>query len=215
MNSEAVLQEEAVARLYEFGKVSDAEGYLERTFLGPASIRPQPEPVRCSSRVLCRTSVFFLVCVLFRLIGHLRIMHLDLARVFQAESDVESVLEEHLHIRRHLRIISHRSRVFILFALMLVIASHVASLLSTTRSRADVNMFTASELALCSITVATGLLELFWGATKINKAQATTCLAAKWHVCATIDSFESSEPENPRTRISYPRVPLLYSHATF
>ncbi|RVX02720.1 Allantoate deiminase 2 [Vitis vinifera] len=34
-----VLREEAVARLYELGKVSDAEGYLERTFLSPASIR--------------------------------------------------------------------------------------------------------------------------------------------------------------------------------
>nr|XP_043607742.1 allantoate deiminase 2 [Erigeron canadensis] len=34
-----ILREEAVARLYELGKVSDADGYLERTFLSPASIR--------------------------------------------------------------------------------------------------------------------------------------------------------------------------------
>ena len=98
---------------------------------------------------LYRTSVFFLVCVLFRLICHLQILRLqDFARVFQAESDVESVLREHLRIRRHLRIISHRNRVFILFALMFVTASQFASLLSTTRSRADVNMFTAGELAV-------------------------------------------------------------------
>lgn len=156
---------------------------------------------------LYRTSVFFLVCVLFRLICHLQILRLqDFARVFQAESDVESVLKEHLRIRRHLRIISHRNRVFILFALMFVTASQFASLLSTTRSRADVNMFTAGELALCSITLVTGLLVLFRGATKItHKAQAITCLAAKWHVCATIDSFESNEPESPRIQIPCPR----------
>ncbi|KAF5729231.1 allantoate deiminase isoform X2 [Tripterygium wilfordii] len=36
---EEVLKSEAVARLYELGKVSDADDYLERTFLSPASVR--------------------------------------------------------------------------------------------------------------------------------------------------------------------------------
>ncbi|XAR59409.1 Allantoate deiminase [Bertholletia excelsa] len=34
-----VLRDEAVARLQELGKVSDADGYLERTYMSPASIR--------------------------------------------------------------------------------------------------------------------------------------------------------------------------------
>ncbi|KAI6704233.1 hypothetical protein NL676_013369 [Syzygium grande] len=34
-----ILRDEAVARLNELGKVSDAEGYLERTFMSPASVR--------------------------------------------------------------------------------------------------------------------------------------------------------------------------------
>ncbi|KAL4576820.1 hypothetical protein LXL04_012920 [Taraxacum kok-saghyz] len=34
-----ILRDEAVARLYELGKVSDGDGFLERTFLSPASIR--------------------------------------------------------------------------------------------------------------------------------------------------------------------------------
>ncbi|KAI7751442.1 hypothetical protein M8C21_022925 [Ambrosia artemisiifolia] len=34
-----ILRDEAVARLYQLGKVSDADGYLERTFLSPASVR--------------------------------------------------------------------------------------------------------------------------------------------------------------------------------
>ncbi|EOX96850.1 PREDICTED: allantoate deiminase [Theobroma cacao] len=34
-----ILRNEAVARLNELGKVSDADGYLERTFMSPASVR--------------------------------------------------------------------------------------------------------------------------------------------------------------------------------
>lgn len=34
-----ILRDEAVARLNELGKVSDAEAYLERTFMSPASVR--------------------------------------------------------------------------------------------------------------------------------------------------------------------------------
>ncbi|OMO91902.1 Peptidase M20 [Corchorus olitorius] len=34
-----ILRDEAVARLNELGKVSDADGYLERTFMSPASVR--------------------------------------------------------------------------------------------------------------------------------------------------------------------------------
>jgi hypothetical protein len=34
-----ILRDETVLRLKELGKISDGEGYLERTFLSPASIR--------------------------------------------------------------------------------------------------------------------------------------------------------------------------------
>lgn len=34
-----ILKEEAVTRLDELGKVSDANGYLQRTFMSPASVR--------------------------------------------------------------------------------------------------------------------------------------------------------------------------------
>nr|CAB3468669.1 unnamed protein product [Digitaria exilis] len=34
-----ILRDETVLRLAELGKISDGEGYLERTFLSPASIR--------------------------------------------------------------------------------------------------------------------------------------------------------------------------------
>ncbi|KAK6154448.1 hypothetical protein DH2020_008696 [Rehmannia glutinosa] len=101
-----------------------------------------------------RTVVFFLVCVLFRLICCLQILRLqDFAQVFQVDSDVESVLREHLRIRRHLRIISHRYRLFILWALIFITASQFASLLMTTRSYADVNVYHTGELAVCNLVI--------------------------------------------------------------
>lgn len=54
----------------------------------------------------------------------------------------------------------------------------------------------ASLVQLCSITLVTGLLILLRSATKItHKAQAVTCFAAKWHVCATLDSFDTTTSE--------------------
>ncbi|KAL5729793.1 hypothetical protein ACHQM5_002693 [Ranunculus cassubicifolius] len=98
---------------------------------------------------LYRTSIFFLVCVLFRLICYLQILRLqDFAKVFQEASDVESVLKEHLRIRRHLRIISHRYRAFILSCLVIITASQLASLLNTTKPFADVSIYRTGELAV-------------------------------------------------------------------
>lgn len=98
---------------------------------------------------LYRTSIFFLVCVLFRLICYLQILRLeDFAQVFDRESDVGSILIEHLSIRRNLRIISHRFRVFVLLALVLVTISQLASLVVTTKSDDVVTIYNAGELAV-------------------------------------------------------------------
>ncbi|KAL5729792.1 hypothetical protein ACHQM5_002692 [Ranunculus cassubicifolius] len=150
---------------------------------------------------LYRTSIFFFVCILFRLICYLQILRLqNFAIVFQEESDVESVLKEHLRIRNHLRVISHRFRSFLLCSLFIVTASQLMSLLNTTRPNADVSIYRAGELALCSMTLMAGLIILIRSATKItHKAQSITCLAAKWHVCATIDSFDITDCETPTT----------------
>ncbi|XWS51822.1 hypothetical protein CRYUN_Cryun11dG0015400 [Craigia yunnanensis] len=150
---------------------------------------------------LYRTTVFFLVCVLFRLICNLQVLRLqDFAQVFQVDYDVGSVLSEHLRIRRHLRIISHRYRAFILWCLILVTGSQFTSLLITTKANSELNIYKAGELAMCSITLLTGLCILLRSATKItHKAQSVTCLASKWHVCATLDSFDANDGETPRT----------------
>lgn len=99
-----------------------------------------------------RTAIFFLVCVLFRLICYLQILRLqDFALVFQEESEVAAVLSEHLRIRRQLMVISHRFRKFIIAGLVLVTASQLAALLLTTRSHAEVNLFNTGELAVSSL----------------------------------------------------------------
>ncbi|XP_015582109.1 uncharacterized protein LOC8269016 [Ricinus communis] len=178
-----------------------ASGASQIPFLGNVILS---DTVACIMELcswLYRTTIIFLVCVLFHLICHLQILRLqDFAQVFQVDSDVESVLSEHLRIKRHLRIISHRYRAFVLWALILATGSQFASLLITTKSGAVVDVYRAGELALCSITLVTGLLIILRSATKItHKAQSVTSLAAKWHICATLDTFDSTEGETPRT----------------
>ncbi|KAI3466531.1 hypothetical protein Pfo_023194 [Paulownia fortunei] len=152
---------------------------------------------------LYRTSICFLVCLLFRLTCYLQILRLeDYAKVFERESDVASILIEHLRIRRNLRVISHRFRLFILSTLILVTMSQFISLLVTTEPSSKINISTAGELALCSITLVTGLFICLRSAAKItHKAQAITSLAAKWHACATISSFDELDDETPTAQI--------------
>ncbi|XP_047307257.1 uncharacterized protein LOC124910631 isoform X1 [Impatiens glandulifera] len=185
-----------------------ASGVNEIPFLGNAIVS---DIVACTVELcswLYRTVVFFLVCILFRLICCLQILRLqDFAKVFQSDSsDVELVLKEHLRIRRYLKIISHRYRLFIVSALIIVTISQFASLLLTTRSGSEVNIYKAGEIALCSINLLTGLIIILRSATRItHKAQAITSLAAKWHVCSTIDSYENAESETPVAIINHNR----------
>ncbi|KAK3423916.1 hypothetical protein EUGRSUZ_F00658 [Eucalyptus grandis] len=186
-----------------------ASGASQIPFLGNVYLS---DTVACIMELcswLYRTMVIFLVCVLFRLICSLQILRLqDFPQLFQVDTDVASVLSEHHKIRRHLRIISHRYRAFILWALVLVTGSQFASLLVTTKSTADVNIYRAGELALCSMTLVAALLILLRSATKItHKAQSVTCLAAKWHICATLgDSFEANDGETPVAQAAHGQV---------
>ena len=126
-----------------------ASGASQIPFLGHVVVS---DVVACIMEIcswLYRTTVIFLVCVLFRLNCHLQILRLqDFATVFHVDSDVGSVLSEHLRIRRHLRIISHRFRAFILLSLILVTGSQFASLLISTKANSELNFFKAGELAV-------------------------------------------------------------------
>ncbi|TYI04347.1 hypothetical protein ES332_A10G011000v1 [Gossypium tomentosum] len=77
----------------------------------------------------------------------------------------------------------------------------------TTRTTTAVNIYEVGELALCSISLVTGLFICLRSATKItHRAQAITGLAAKWHVCATINSFDEADGETPMAQIVSPQM---------
>ena len=58
-------------------------------------------------------------------------------------------------------------------------------------------------LQLVAITLVSGLYILLRSATKItHKAQSTTSLAAKWHICATISSFDNIDGETPTAPVA-------------
>ncbi|PWA38201.1 hypothetical protein CTI12_AA582990 [Artemisia annua] len=164
---------------------------------------------------LYRTSLFLLVCALFKLVCSLQILRLeDFAHVFDKLSDVGPILVEHLTIKRNLRVISHRFRAFISLTLILVTASQFASLLVTTMEGSIVNTSTTGELALCSITLVFGLYICQRSAAKItHKAQSLTSLVTKWHMCATINSFVdtgTTDDETPKANFT-PRMVELHS----
>jgi len=99
-----------------------------------------------------RVALFFMVCVLFRVICYLQILRMaGFAREFGRFADVATVLQHHRRIREQLRKISHRYRKFIVCSLILVSASQFAALLSTTRPHAVVNLATAGELAVSKL----------------------------------------------------------------
>lgn len=69
-------------------------------------------------------------------------------------------------------------------------------------------------MQLCSMSLLAGLMIILRSATRItHKAQAVTSLAAKWHVCATIDSFDSVEADaTPPAQVGqYPSFPGVTS----
>ncbi|CAA0396113.1 unnamed protein product [Arabidopsis thaliana] len=160
---------------------------------------------------LYRNSLFIIVCILYKITCHLQTLRLDdFARCFASEiTDVRSALGEHQKIRRNLRIVSHRFRRFILLSLILVTATQFMALLTTTRASVAVNIYEVGELALCSLSLVTGVFICLRSATKItHKAQSVTSLAAKWNVCATVDSFDHLDGETPTGSIIESQVSL-------
>lgn len=79
--------------------------------------------------------------------------------------------------------------------------SQLAFLLLTTKPNSDLSIIKTVELVLCSMTLVAGLMIILRSATKItHRAQGITSLAATWHACATIDSYDvTSEAQIPRS----------------
>ncbi|CAN6921404.1 unnamed protein product, partial [Brassica oleracea] len=180
---------EATYRIWWYISGSDQIPYLINPLLSNV--------IACTLQLsswLYRNAIFITVCILYQITCHLQTLRLnDFARCFASEiTDVGAALAEHQKIRRNLRIVSHRFRRFILLSLILVTGTQFMALLTTTRASVAVNIYEVGELALCSLILVTGVFICLRSATKItHKAQSVTSLAAKWNVCATVDSFEN------------------------
>lgn len=60
------------------------------------------------------------------------------------------------------------------------------------------------------MTLVAGLFICLRSAAKItHRAQAITCLAAKWHASSTINSFDDVDDDIPRPRIVAPRMDYI------
>ena len=136
---------------------------------------------------LYRTSVFLFVCVLFRLMCSLQILRLrSYYKLLETTSQVSTILKEHMKLCNQLTTISHRFRVFLIFALFTITLSQLSSLFQILLSAKTINFFRAGDLAVCSLVQLTGLALCLQGAAKItHKAQHIVASVSKWHALAT------------------------------
>ncbi|CAA7019665.1 unnamed protein product [Microthlaspi erraticum] len=162
---------------------------------------------------LYRISLFITACIFYQIVCHLQILRLDeFARCFASEiTDFSSTLAEHLKIRRELKIVSHRFRRFILLSLTFVTATQFMALLTTIRASVPFNIYQAGELALCSMSLVSGLFICLRSATQMtHKAQSLASIATKWNVCATMDTFDDlDDGETPKCSTSSQHVQIL------
>jgi hypothetical protein len=156
---------------------------------------------------LYRTSVFLFMCVLFRLMCSLQVLRLKgYNKLLESTSEVSIILKEHMKLRNQLTTISHRFRLFLIFALFTIILSQLSSLFQILLSAKDINFFRAGDLAVCSLVQLTGMVLCLQGAAKItHKAQHIVAAVSKWHALATC----SPGSLMGRGRVYGPSHPLL------
>lgn len=165
---------------------------------------------------LYRTSVFLFMCVLFRLMCSLQVLRLrGYFKLLEQTSEVSTILKEHMKIRNQLTTISHRFRVFLIFALFSIILSQLSSLFEILLTAKTINFFRSGDLALCSLVHLTGLVLCLQGAAKItHKAQHIVASVSKWHALATCSPGSVLERSSSNTMKVYgPAHPLLHNRS--
>lgn len=95
---------DSVYKIWWFTTVGDQIPYLYNMYLTKSVVC-----ILLLCAWLYRTSICYLVCILFRLTCYLQLLKLEnYSQVFEGESDVALILARHLRLRRNLRVISHR-----------------------------------------------------------------------------------------------------------
>ncbi|ERN13650.1 hypothetical protein AMTR_s00049p00104840 [Amborella trichopoda] len=142
------------------------------------------------------TAIFLSSCVLFNLVCNLQVIHFeDYGKLLERDLDVLVFLKEHLRLCYQLSKISHRFRIYLLLALLVVTASQSWSLFQTTGYTRTVNFINAGDLAVSSVVQVVGIILCLQAATRIShRAQGISSVACKWHALVTCTSTDMTLP---------------------
>ncbi|XP_043703880.1 uncharacterized protein LOC122653976 [Telopea speciosissima] len=141
------------------------------------------------------TTISLSACLLFNLVCNLQVIHLDnYGKLLERDSDVSVFIEEHLRLRHHLSKISHRFRIFLLLACLIVTASQVVTLFWVTGSSGIINFINGGDFAVASIVQVVGIVLCLNAAAKISsRVQGIVSVACRWHALVTCNSTDASE----------------------
>ncbi|KAJ4783511.1 hypothetical protein LUZ62_034757 [Rhynchospora pubera] len=135
-----------------------------------------------------RTTVFLLVCVLFRLTCELQILRFEgLYEMFKVDrSEVEwaeVIFKEHGRIKMQLLETSHRYRAFLIACMVAITVSQLGTLILVLSSKAPKDFCNTGDLLVCSVVQLSGFVMCLFGAARItHRAQRVVSIASKWHI---------------------------------
>uniref|UniRef100_A0A0C9RYS6 TSA: Wollemia nobilis Ref_Wollemi_Transcript_2398_1635 transcribed RNA sequence n=1 Tax=Wollemia nobilis TaxID=56998 RepID=A0A0C9RYS6_9CONI len=144
------------------------------------------------------TTVFMSACVLFNLVCKLQIVRVeDYARLLEGASDVSVFLKEHMYLRYQLYKISHRFRIYILVAFVVVTGSQFMTLFEATFYSGKINFINAGDFLVSSAVQLVGVALCLRAAAKTtHKSQRIASIASQWHALATCNSSDVSESKD-------------------
>lgn len=144
------------------------------------------------------TGIFLFGCVLFNLVCSMQIVHVeDYVRLLEGTSDVSLFLKEHMQLRYQLYKISHRFRIFLLLAFLVVTGSQFMTLFETTYYSGTINFINAGDFLVSSIVQVVGVILCLRAAAKTtNRARGIASAASQWHAWATCNSSDAIESKD-------------------
>lgn len=144
------------------------------------------------------TAIFLFACILFNLVCSMQIVHVeDYMRLLEGTSDVSVFLKEHMQLRYQLYKISHRFRVFLLLAFLVVTGSQFMTLFETTYYSGSINFINAGDFLVSSVVQVVGVILCLRAAAKTtHRAQGIASVASQWHAWATCNSCDAIESKD-------------------
>ncbi|KAL5998168.1 hypothetical protein ACLOJK_009106 [Asimina triloba] len=167
--------------------------------------------------------IFLSACSLFNLICNLQAIHFeDYGKLLERDADALTSLEEHMRLRYNLSKISHRSRIFLLLAFLVVTASLVVSLFLATGYHGVITFISGGDFAvslvlqISSIIQVVGIILCLHGAAKItHKAQGVAAVASRWHALATCSSTSDAPLRVSNSAMNLEAGPVHVLHVNY